>query len=91
MVIRAGSQIVHAQTWKNLDATAVVGRVSQAYENKMFDAIGIDSIGVRSRVFDMIKNIQIPCVAVNVGESSSKKEKYREDEGRTLVVGKALV
>ena len=59
-----------------MDATAVVGRVSQAYENKMFDAIGIDSIGVGAGVFDMIKNIQIPCVAVNVGESSSKKEKY---------------
>lgn len=76
MVIRQGGQIIHVETWKNLDAVRVAGKISQMYRTKLFDCVAIDVIGVGAGVYDMVRNYGIPCVAVNVAESSSEKERF---------------
>jgi hypothetical protein len=70
-IIRQGGQIIHVETWQRHDTTFTAGRVVQAYKNFMYDAVAVDVIGLGAGVYDMIKNAQVPCVAVNVAEAAS--------------------
>jgi len=73
-VVRQGAEIIHVESWRNLDVVQVAGKVIQLYRQKFFDAIGVDVIGLGAGVFDMLKNAGIPSVAVNVSETSAMNE-----------------
>lgn len=78
LVIRQGGQIVHVETWSNLDAVQTAGRVVQKYRSKMFDCVAVDVIGFGAGVFDMIRNSGVPCVAVNVGEAPAVEGRFNK-------------
>lgn len=71
MVIRQGGQVIHAEGWKNKDVTQTVGKVMSLYKAKLFDCVAVDVIGLGAGVYDMLKNAEVPCIAVNVAESPS--------------------
>ena len=71
LVIRQGTQIIHAEFWKGLDNVQLAGKFIERYRTKLYDAIAIDVIGMPG-VYDMVKNAGIPSVAVNVSENSAK-------------------
>ncbi len=77
LVVRAGSVVTHIDQWRNLDLMKTVGKVVTAYRDaKLFDMVCVDVIGLGSGVFDRLKEQNIPCVAVNVAESSSSSERF---------------
>ena len=77
LVIRQGGQIIHIETWRNKDTVQTAGKAISMYRSKLFDCVAVDVIGLGAGVYDMIKNAQVPCVAVNVSESPSVDGKYK--------------
>lgn len=71
LVVRQGGQVIHIESWGNLDTVATAGRVLERYEARLFDVVAVDSIGVGAGVADILKNSGIPTAAVNVSESPS--------------------
>lgn len=76
LVIRSGFSIDYITQWRNKDLMESVGLIKQAYLEQAFEVIFIDVVGLGAGVYDRLKEIGIPCVAVNVSESTSSKEKY---------------
>jgi phage terminase large subunit len=73
-VVRQGGEIIHVEAWRNLDTVQTAGKAIELYRKKYYDAIGVDAIGLGAGVYDMLKNAGIPCVAVNVTETSAMNE-----------------
>jgi hypothetical protein len=71
LIIRQGGQIIHVESWKNKDTTQSAGKVIGLYRAKLFDCVAVDVIGLGAGVYDMLRNSDIPCIAVNVSESPS--------------------
>ena len=73
LVVRQGYQINHIEAWRKLSNTQLAGKLIDRYHTGMYDAIGIDTIGMPG-VFDMVHDNQIPCIGVNVAENSPLRE-----------------
>jgi hypothetical protein len=76
MIIRQGGEILYADEWYNLDLMEQCGKVMAMYQERKFDRIYVDSIGLGAGVADRLKELSIPVIAVNVSESSAYKEKF---------------
>ena len=67
--------------YKNLDLMALVGRVHHLWNETMPDdrpvSINVDVIGMGSGVVDRLKELGLPARGINVGESASMADKYR--------------
>lgn len=76
LIIRQGSQLIHAESWKGVDTAQTAGKVIDMYRNLLFDCVAIDVIGLGAGVYDMAKNAEVPCVGVNVGEATAVKGRF---------------
>lgn len=76
LVCRRGGMITNIETWQGLNAIQVAGKVKEAYSARQFDAIAVDAIGVGAGVADLIQAQGVPCIAVNVAETSSYKDRF---------------
>ena len=76
LVIRQAGQIIHVQTWTGQDTVQSAGKLIQHYKTGMYDCIAIDSIGIGAGIFDMVRNAGVPCISVNVSESSSDDSRF---------------
>ncbi len=65
--IRRGPLLNSFMEWKATDTMAAVGRVVKLYEEKKFDRVVVDAIGVGSGVASRLIEMKVPTVAVNVG------------------------
>lgn len=70
LAIRQGHQLIHLESWQGLDTMQTVGKVVALYREGLFDRVMVDVIGVGSGVADRLREMNIPVVDVNVGESS---------------------
>jgi phage terminase large subunit len=87
--------------YKNLDLMALVGRVHHLYNETMPSErpteILVDVIGMGSGVVDRLRELGLPCRGINVGESASMSESYRNlraelwDKAREWLDEKACV
>ena len=75
-VIRKGGQIVHVDSWRNLDVTQVAGKLIALHKLELFDRVAIDVIGLGAGVYDIARR-SIPCIPVNVGEATSSSDRFR--------------
>lgn len=73
-IVRQGGEVVYVDSWRNLDTVQTAGRIVNLYNQKIFDAVAIDVIGLGSGVYDMVQNAGVPCVPVNVSETSAMNE-----------------
>lgn len=76
LVVRQGSRIIHIDEWRGKDLMQTTGRVKEAYNNKLYTRINVDSIGLGSGVVDRLREMHVPCTGVNVAESTAQKERY---------------
>ena len=69
------------KSWHGLDATELARVIKNEYDAvKLSDRpsfICVDSIGLGAGVADILRNMGLPVLDINVGESSSVKEKFR--------------
>lgn len=72
-VIRQGGEIIHVESWRNLDVVQTVGKVIDRYRTKFFDVVAVDVIGLGAGVYDMLRNAKVPCIPVNVSEAASNE------------------
>lgn len=70
-VIRQAGQVIHIESWTGQDAVYSAGRIIQHYRNKMFDLVAVDTVGLGGPIYDYLKSAGVPCVGVNVAESST--------------------
>lgn len=71
-VVRQGQVITKIAEWSHCDLMATCGRVAAAYrENKEFDAVYVDVIGMGSGVVDRLQEMGVPAFGINVAESPS--------------------
>lgn len=67
--------------WNGLDTMELVGRVKDEWDRTLPserpDAICVDAIGLGAGVADRLRELGLPVYAINVGESPSMKDKYR--------------
>jgi hypothetical protein len=76
-VIRQGKTITNIRQWSHKDLMQTVGTVVHEYrEKKSFDRIHVDGIGVGSGVAARLKELGVPTLSVNVGESSPNSDRY---------------
>lgn len=78
LVERAGRVFTRADTKNYSDTMQTAGWVKEAYDNAKVkpDAIYVDSIGIGAGVADRLRELDLPVIDVNVGESPSMKSKY---------------
>lgn len=80
LVKRWGNHITEVKTWRKRDTMEVAGLIMQEYEDATSDmrpaAICVDSIGVGAGVADRLREMELPVIAVNVGESPSGVGRY---------------
>ena len=76
LVIRQAGQLIYIDCWGGQDTVQSAGKIIAAYRNKFFDCVAMDTIGLGSGVYDMVKNADVPCVSVNVAESSSDDSRF---------------
>lgn len=77
VVIRKAGVITHIDRWVGMDLVQSSGKIINMYRNKLFDIVAMDVIGIGAGVYDMVKSAGVPCVAVNVSESSSYDGRFR--------------
>jgi len=71
-IVRQGQVITRIDEWSQCDLMATCGRVAVAYrDDKAFDSIYVDVIGLGSGVVDRLREMGIPAFGVNVAESPS--------------------
>ena len=62
LVCRRGGIITHLETWQGLNAIQVAGKLQERFNEKHFDAVAIDAIGVGAGVADLVQSYGIPCI-----------------------------
>ena len=69
------------QSWGGLDTMELVGRVKEQWDITMPsdrpEAICVDGIGLGAGVADRLREMGLPALSINVGESPSMRERYR--------------
>jgi hypothetical protein len=65
--IRQGTLAYGFDEWPALDPMPTVGRLKRMYDDKLFDVVHVDAIGVGSGVVSRLQELGIPHVPVNVG------------------------
>ena len=65
--IRQGTLVYGFEEWAGLDPMPTVGRLKKLWDDKKFDVVHVDAIGVGSGVVSRLLELGIPHVAVNVG------------------------
>jgi phage terminase large subunit len=77
LCVRRGGELTYLEEWRNIDLMRTVGNVVQLWRDKrLFDVVNVDVIGLGSGVYDRLREIGVPCVAVNVAESTSFKDSF---------------
>jgi hypothetical protein len=76
LVCRRGGIITHMETWQGLNAIQVAGKLKQRFDERYFDAVAVDAIGVGAGVADLVSSYGIPTIAVNVAETSSNQDRF---------------
>lgn len=76
LVIRQGGKIIFAEEWYNLDLMEQCGKVVNLFNERKFDRVYVDSIGLGAGVADRLKELGIPTIPVNVAETSAYNEKF---------------
>lgn len=75
LVKRWGNHQVESKSWRKRDTMEVAGLVMREYEDATSDmrpaAIMVDSIGIGAGVADRLRELDMPVVAINVGEAPS--------------------
>lgn len=73
LVRRKGNLVTDITTWRNLDLMQLCGAVKAEYDlaDPKPDSIVVDSIGVGAGVVDRLREIGLPVLGINVGESPS--------------------
>jgi len=78
--IRAENLVEALEEWSDADLMRVVGRVKERWDRTKPSerpvAIYVDSIGLGAGVADRLRELDLPCVDVNVSESPSMKDRY---------------
>jgi phage terminase large subunit len=78
--IRAENVVEALEEWSDADLMRVVGRVKERWDRTKPSerpvAIYVDSIGLGAGVADRLRELDLPCVDVNVSESPSMKDRY---------------
>jgi hypothetical protein len=78
--VRAENVVEALEEWSDADLMRVVGRVKQRWDetepNLRPSTIYVDSIGLGAGVADRLRELDLPCVDVNVAESPSMKDRY---------------
>lgn len=68
------------KTWAGLDTMELVGRIKQEWDSCPLDlrpsTICIDSIGIGAGVADRLREMEMPALSINVGESSAMKDRF---------------
>jgi hypothetical protein len=79
IVIRQGNKLIYADRWYNKNLAETIGKVTHLYkQEKLFDRIHVDAIGMGAGVADVLKeSFGIPTVSVNVAETSAYSEKFQ--------------
>lgn len=71
-IVRQGQVITRIDEWSHCDLMVTCGRVAKAYrDDKAFDTVYVDVIGLGSGVVDRLREMGIPAFGVNVSESPS--------------------
>lgn len=65
--IRQGTLAYGFEEWPGLDPMPTVGNLKKMWDDKMYDVVHVDAIGVGSGVVSRLLELGIPHVAVNVG------------------------
>lgn len=80
LVKRWGNHVIETKTWRKRDTMEVAGIVLREYEDAPSDlrpaAICVDSIGVGAGVADRLRELELPVIAVNVGEAPSGQGRF---------------
>lgn len=80
LVKRWGNQQVSSKTWAKRDTMEVAGLIMYEYEETASDLrpaqINVDSIGIGAGVVDRLRELGLPVVGVNVGETPSGKDRF---------------
>lgn len=80
LVKRWGNHQIEAKSWRKRDTMEVSGLIMREYEDCASDmrpaAIMVDSIGVGAGVADRLRELDLPAVGINVGESPSGAGRY---------------
>jgi len=76
LVCRRGGTLTHLEVWQGLNSIQLAGKLKQRFDERYFDAIAIDAIGVGAGVADLVASYGIPTIAVNVAETSSNKDRF---------------
>jgi len=77
LVVRAGPVLMSIREWRQKDLMETVGRVVKAYrDDKAFDIVYVDVIGMGGGVVDRLKEQGIPCYGVNVAESAAMQTRF---------------
>jgi len=77
LVIRQGGMLTHVEQWYKQDTMVTTGRAVGAFRRKkLFDRIHVDEIGMGAGVVDRLKELGIPVLGVNVGESAPERDEY---------------
>ena len=78
--IRADNVVEELLEFNDADLMRVVGRVKERWDNCRPEhrpsTIYVDSIGLGAGVADRLRELDLPCVDVNVSESPSMKDRY---------------
>lgn len=80
LVERQGNTATVIREWRNLDTMQLTGAVVHEWESRQPDTrpveIVVDSIGIGAGVVDRLRELQLPAIGVNVGESPSMGGQY---------------
>jgi hypothetical protein len=80
LVKRWGNHVIETKTWRKRDTMEVSGIILREYEDAPSDlrpaAICVDSIGVGAGVADRLRELELPVIAVNVGEAPSGQGRF---------------
>ena len=78
--VRADNVIEDLTEWHDTDLMRIVGRIKERWDRcsdkDRPTAIYVDSIGLGAGVADRLRELDLPCVDVNVSESPSMKDRY---------------
>jgi hypothetical protein len=80
LVKRRGKVVLDdIKTWHKLDLMQLCGRIKNEYDTTgdRPDQILVDVIGLGSGVVDRLRELNLPVRGINVGESASANDKYR--------------
>ncbi len=76
LIVRQGGQIIHVETWGQVDIVQTASRVMDRYKAKLFDAVAVDTIGIGAGVADILKSNDVPVAMVQVSERPMDEERF---------------